>query len=384
MKKRLSSFLIFCLFNSFALAELPNDKMGVIGTLPVPYPDHWLLVQDASFFHMLNGKLIVLDAEQKTRNEQYKGTFDNSLIASIAVAKTKPEIYVYETFYTRGNRGTRTDVVTIYDKATLAPLDEIIIPGGKRASMIMSDYTISLIDDEKLLLLYNFTPATSVAVVDTVNRKMLSEVSLPSCSLIYPTGKRGFSSICSDASMISIQLDKNGKVKSRKKIASFFDIDADALFERPAMINGVAYFPTFNANLREVDLRGDTAVPGDSWSLVSSEEKAANWRPGGMQLSSADSAGNMYLLMHKDGAEGSHKNPGMEVWVFDVLKKKRVNRIPLQLPGIVIEVSKDKSPWLYVTNVEMNIDVYEANTGKHIRTLSDFGQEAPFKLFSAN
>ena len=384
MKKRLSSFLIFCLFNSFALAELPNDKMGVIGTLPVPYPDHWLLVQDVSFSHMLNGKLIVLDAEQKTRNEQYKGTFDNSLIASIAVAKTKPEIYVYETFYTRGNRGTRTDVVTIYDKATLAPLDEIIIPGGKRASMIMSDYTIRLIDDEKLLLLYNFTPSTSVAVVDTVNRKMLSEVSLPSCSLIYPTGKRGFSSICSDASMISIQLDKNGKVKSRNKIASFFDIDADALFERPAMINGIAYFPTFNGNLREVDLKGDKAVPGDSWSLVTSQERAANWRPGGMQLSSADSAGNMYLLMHKDGAEGTHKNPGSEVWVFDVVKRKRVKQIPLQLPGFVIEVSKDKSPWLYVTNVEMNIDVYDAKTGEHIRTLSDFGQETPFKLFSAN
>jgi methylamine dehydrogenase heavy chain len=384
MKKRLSSFLIFCLSCSFALAELPNDKMGVIGTLPVPYPDHWLFVQDVSFYHMLNGKMIVLDTEQNTRNGQFKGTFDNSLIASVAVARTKPEVYVYETFYTRGNRGTRTDVVTIYDKATLAPLDEIIIPGAKRASMMMSDFTIRLIDDEKLLLLYNFTPATSVAVVDTVNRKMLNEINLPSCSLIYPTGKRGFSSICSDASMISIQLDKNGKVKSRNKIASFFDIEADALFERPAIINGVAYFPTFNGNLREVDLRGDKAIPGDSWSLVSSEERAANWRPGGMQLSSADSADYMYLLMHKDGAEGTHKNPGSEVWVFDADNKKRVKRIPLQLPGMVIEVSKGQFPWLYVTNVDMNIDVYDAKTGEHIRTLSDFGQETPFKLFSAN
>jgi methylamine dehydrogenase heavy chain len=326
----------------------------------------------------------VLDAEKETRNEQYKGTYNTSLIANMVVAKTRPEMYVYETYYSRGTRGERTDVVTIYDKENLSATGEIIIPGGKRASMLPSDFAISLIDDEKLLLLYNFTPSTSVAVIDIVNRKILNEISLPSCSLIYPTGERGFSSLCSDASMMSYQLDKNGKVKSKSKIDSFFDIDKDALFERPAIIDGVAYYPTFNGNLREMDLRGDKAVPGDSWSLVTDEERAANWRPGGMQLSGQDSMGNMYVLMHKDGAEGTHKYPGMEVWVFDIKNRKRVNRIPLQLPGIVIELSQGKSPWLYVTNVEMNIDVYDAVSGKHIRTLSNFGQETPLILFSAN
>lgn len=64
--------------------------------------------------------------------------------------------------------------------------------------------------------------------------------------------------------------------------------------------------------------------------------------------------------------------------------RKRVKKIPLQMPGLTLEVSKDKSPWLYVTNVEMNIDVYDALSGKHIRTLSSFGQETPLILFSAN
>ncbi len=384
MKKRLFIFLVVCLCGVPVMAELPNDKMGVIGTLALPYPDHWIIVHDIAFDHMLNGKVMVLDAEKGTRNEQFKGMFNSSQIASIAVARTRPEMYVYETFYSRGNRGTRTDVVTIYDKATLAPIEEIIIPGGKRASLMPSDFTISLIDDEKLLLLYNFTPSTSVSVVDIVNRKILSEISLPACSLIYPTGKRGFSSLCSNASMISFQIDKNGKVESQSKIDPFFDIDRDALFERPVIINGMAYFPTFNGNLREVDLRGSKAVPGQTWSLLTAGERAENWRPGGLQLSGADSMGNMYLLMHKDGAEGTHKNPGMEVWVFDVKNKKRVRRIGLQMPGLVVEVSQDKSPWLYVTNVEMNIDVYEATSGKYVRTLSDFGQETPMILFSAN
>jgi len=384
MKKRLYIFLIICLCTAHVLAEVANDTIGIVKTLPQTYPDHWIIVHDVAFDHMLNGKVMVLDAEKETLTEQYKGMFNASFIASMVVARTRPEIYVYETFYTRGNRGTRTDVVTIYDKATLAPVDEIVIPGGKRAGMLPSDFTIRLVDDEKLLLLYNFTPATSIAVVDIVNRKLLNEINLPGCSLIYPTGKRGFSSICSDASMISYQLDKKGEVSNKTKIDPFFNIDKDALFERPVVINGVAYFPTFNGNLREVDLSGNKAVPGASWSLVTSEERAANWRPGGMQLSGADSLGNMYLLMHKDGREGTHKYPGMEVWVFDVLNKKRIRRIPLQLPGLVVEVSQDKSPWLYVTNVEMNVDVYDALSGKHIRTLSDFGQETPLILFSAN
>lgn len=384
MKKRLHVFLLICLCNMSVLAELAIDTMGTVETLPQTYPDHWIIVYDVAFGNMLDGKVIVLDAEQAMHREQYKGMFNASIIASITVARTRPEMYVYETFYSRGNRGMRTDVLTIYDKATLAPTGEIVIPGGKRAGGLPSDYMVHLIDDEKLLLLYNFTPSASISVVDIVNRKILNEISLPSCSLIYPTGKRGFSSMCSDASMISYQLDKKGKVQSKTKIGSFFDIDKDALFERPVIIDGVAYFPTFNANLREVDLKGINAVPGASWSLVSAEERAANWRPGGMQLSGADSLGNMYLLMHKDGAEGTHKNPGMEVWVFDVKSRKRIRQIPLQLPGLVIEVSQDSSPWLYVTNVEMNIDVYDALSGKHIRTLSDFGQETPLILFSAN
>jgi methylamine dehydrogenase heavy chain len=384
MKKRFIIFLLLCICNTAVWSDVANDKLGVIGTLPLPYPDHWVLAHDVGFNHMLNGKVIILDAEQETRNKQYKGTYDTSLIASVAIAKTRPEMYVYETFYTRGNRGTRTDVVTIYDKTSLNVLDEIIIPGGKRAQMLPSDFTIHLIDDEKYLLLFNFTPSTSVAVVDVEKRKMINEIDLPSCSLIYPTGKRGFSSICSDASMVSYQLDKKGQVKNKSKIESFFGIDEDALFERPVLIDGIAYFPTFNANLREVDLRGDKAVPGKSWRLRTEEEAAANWRPGGMQLSGADSMGNLYLLMHDGGAEGTHKYPGAEVWVFDVKNQKRVRRIPLIMPGLVVEISQDKSPYLFVTNVEMNIDVYDALTGKHIRTMSDFGQETPLILFSAN
>ncbi|NKB37757.1 MAG: amine dehydrogenase [Gammaproteobacteria bacterium] len=367
-----------------AHADLPNDPLGLVNTLPAEYPDHWLIAHDVAFANMLNGRIIILDTEKDTLSEQYKGMINSSLIAMVAVAKTRPEIYVYESFYSRGTRGTATDVLTIHDKTTLKAIDEIVIPGVKRADMLPSDFLIHLIDNEKYLLLFNFTPATSVAVIDVENRKLLNEVNTPSCSLIYPTGKRGFSSLCSDASMISYQLDEKGKVKSKTKLEPFFDIDGDALFERPVIIDGIAYFPTFQGNLKEIDLRGSVAKPGKQWSLLSKEERKQNWRPGGMNLDDEDSMGHMYLLMHPEGEEGTHKNPGAEVWVYDVKKRKRTQRIPLKLPGLTIEVSKDNSPRLFVTNVEMNIDVYDALSGEYLKTLSDFGQETPLILFSAN
>ncbi len=384
MIRRLYVLLFLGLSALPAQADLPNDPLGLINTLPAEYPDHWLIVNDVAFSNMLNGRIIVLDTEKDTLSEQYKGMISASLIAHVAVAKTRPEIYVYESFYSRGTRGTGTDVLTINDKTTLSAIAEIIIPGVKKADMLPSDYLMQLIDNEKYLLLFNFTPATSVAVIDIENRKLLNEVNTPSCLLIYPTGKRGFSSMCSDASMISYQLDKNGKVESKTKLEPFFDIDKDALFERPVIIDGIAYFPTFQGNLQEVDLRGSVAKPGKQWSLLSKEERKQNWRPGGMNLSDADSLGHMYLLMHPEGAEGTHKNPGVEIWVYDMKKRKRSHKIALNLPGLTIEVSEDKSPRLFVTNVEMNIDVYDALSGEHLNTISDFGQETPLILFSAN
>ncbi|MFM7785994.1 MAG: hypothetical protein ACKPE6_15350, partial [Gammaproteobacteria bacterium] len=46
-----------------SLPPLQAEKVGIIRTLPVPYPPHWVLVHDGAFFHMSDGKVIVLDAD---------------------------------------------------------------------------------------------------------------------------------------------------------------------------------------------------------------------------------------------------------------------------------------------------------------------------------
>ncbi len=382
MKLHRCFFFLTWLGCATAFAELPNDALGKVEVLPESYPPHWFFAHDVAFFHMLDGKTVLLDADGEDLTQQVKGMVNSSNMAAFVSSARRPEFYVAETYYTKGHRGERRDVVTVFDKTNLNVIDEIAMEPGKRASMMPSDYALQLVDDDRYLLVYNFTPATSVTVIDVEKRAVLNEIALPTCSQIYPTGKRGFSSLCSNASMLSYQLDKQGQVIGNGRLEPFFDIDEDALFERPAMVDGMAYFPSFRGNVQEIDLRGQSAKLGRQWSLLSDEDRAAGWRPGGMQLSGADAQGRIYILMHQDGKEGSHKDPGSEIWVFDTKERKRVQLIVMTTPALALELTRDEEPLLLTTNVEMGIDVYAAKSGEHLRTIASFGQETPLILYA--
>ncbi len=371
--------ILICIsfFSATALAEIQPERIGVIRTLPESYPSHWIIAQDSAFFHMSDGKFIVLDADSDDPVSRVKGMFNGSFLPQFNQATTRPEMYIVETFHARNNRGERTDVLTIYDKTTLAPAGEVIIP-PKRASEMPTQYNLQLVDDEKIALIYNFTPATSVSVVNIVEREFLGEVPIPGCALVYPLAGRTFGSLCNDGSMLVVELDENGQQVSSRRSEPFFDPDADPIMERAAMHDGVAYFPSFLGNVQPVDLSGNDPVFQEPWSLVGDEE--GGWRPGGMQLAGSDASGHLYILMHPEGGDGTHKDPGSEVWVFDTASKQRIRRIELQLPAISIALTNDENPLLIATNINLNVDVYDAGEGAYLRTLSNFGHETPLLL----
>ena len=370
--------LLVCLYSGWTQAEIAPEAMGVIKTLPATYPEHWVIVHDGAFFHMSEGKFVVMDADSDDQWGRYKGMFNGANISSFYQATTRSEMYIAETYYSRGNRGERTDVLTVYDNTTLEPIAEIVIP-AKRSANMPTAYNFQVVDNEKIGLIYNFTPAASITVVDLVERTALGEISIPGCALVYPMGGRAFASMCSDGSMLSVQLDEAGQKKSSHRTEPFFNVDEDPLMEKAVMINGTAYFPTFKGDLVPIDLRGDKPVVGEPWSLVGD----SGWRPGGIWLGNSDANSRLYLLMHPNGVDGGHKDPGTEVWVFDVESKKRISKIALKLPGLSIGMTRDKSPLLIVTNVNMELDVYEAESGKHLRTIGGFGQETPFVVYGA-
>ena len=373
-----------------ALAEdalpppLPIEKMGVIESLPERYPEHWFLVHDAAFFHMLDGKVLVLDATADTAPEQYKGAIGASMMGGVHESATRNEIYVIESFNTRGPRGDRTDVLTIWDRSTLSVLDEVVWPVPKRLQGMPERFAMQTINDGKWLLVANFSPAASVTVVDLDKREIINEVATPGCVLVYPTGKRGFSSLCSDGRFMSVQLNSDATIDKQERGEAFFDSDDTPIFERAALIDGVAYFPSFTGMVHPIDLNGDLAVPGEAWSLVNEEDRAQNWRPGGIGIIDDDQLGRFYILMHPDGADGTQGAGGAEVWVFDPAKKARVQRIALQEWGLSLTVSRGKNPLLMVTNpVDMSMETYDAQTGEFQRKMVDLGMETPLMSYGA-
>ena len=127
-------------------------------------------------------------------------------------------------------------------------------------------------------------------------------------------------------------------------------------------------------------LSGPTPVVQESWSAVDSVD--GGWRPGGISLSATDFSGNLWLTMHPDGGDGTHKSPGFEVWALDTQKKSLLKRIEMQTPVFSFDLTRDDE-LLVAATVEMNIDVYDVASGELIRTLSDFGQETPLFLHTA-
>ena len=381
MRKIVSS-LLFILGCAASWAELPIEEIPKVETLPSSYPDTWVFAHDTNFFSLIDAKVVLVDVAAENRH--YKGSIPSSHFPSFLAASTRPEVYVAESIYSRRVRGEKTDLIAIYDKVNLAPIDEIILPGAKRGMIVTHKNTLQLLDDEKFLLLYNFTPATSVTVIDIATRKVVEEASIGGCSMIYPSQQRSFGSLCGDNSMLVTHLDEAGQVAQQARTAAFFDASSDPIFAKPARIDGVYYFPSFRGKVHPVDMNTSDPQMQEVWSLLQEQDRQANWRPGGWQIASAHEASKrLFVLMHPEGADGSHKGGGSEVWVYDVDTKQRVARVTLKEWGVSIEVTQGEQPYLVVTNANMELDVYSATSGEWLRFIGGRAFETPFVLHAS-
>lgn len=371
---------------SGAGAELPVEPTPAVKTLPANYPESFVYLVDGNFFGLEAGKVVIVDVGHAT--DHYKGAMTAAQFGAVAVARTRPEIYVAETFYSRGQRGQRTDVITIYDKASLKAVGEIVLPGGKRAQTLTEAGSFQLSADDRFAFVYNFTPASSVTVVDLVARKVVGDVDIPGCVHAFALKGGGFASLCGNGAVASTKLDAKGKFVGQTMSKPFTDIDKDPMFTRPAIINGVGYFPTYAGNIQPIDFNGAEAVAGAPFAIPAPAAAAPKktWRdripglsakdtssgkrlPSGWQLATSDDAGRLYLLMRRTETIDDHDTGGDEIWVIDPVSKSLVNRWKLRGDSHVIEVTGGADPFLVAINADMSLDVFKANTGVFVRRI---------------
>ena len=359
------------------LPPLPIEETGRVATLPASYPETWVMIDEASFFSMFGGKVIVLDVAETKQPKRIKGLVPKNLLGNFAQSKTRGEFYVLETFHARGGRGPREDVLAIYDKKTLSISHEIVWPKPNRMQALPERYAMSLSGDEKLLYASNFDPAASFNVIDLDSREIVAEIATPGCVMTFPVGNRGVASLCNNGSILSTTLKANGTLAKQSRSEPFFDTDATPIFEHAVYINGNAYFPSFKGLLHGFDMSGEEPKYLGSWDMLSEEDKKGNWRPSGLGLNDFDDNGMMYTIFQPDGHEGSQTHGGTQVWVYDVAKKKRVRVIETPNWAISISVTRGDNPLLVVTNGDLALDVFNAKDGSFIQTVSDFGNVTP-------
>ncbi len=307
-------------------ADLPVEPTGRVLTLPAP-SSHWAWVGDP----VLRRSTLV-DLESGRMLGMLSAGFGPVMPLT---ALGRGEVYVPETHYSRGSRGERTDVLTIYDATTLGPVGEVVLP-PKRAISAVPGHHAALTDDERFAVVFNLTPAQSISVVDVAERRLAGEIATPGCSLVYPAGPRRIAMLCLDGALLLVTLDERGAEAARLRTEPFFDPEADPITEKGVRVGDRWLFASFDGWLYEVDFSGAEPAFSEPWSLLTGGERADDWKVGGTQhLAVHQESGRLFSLFHQGGLD-SHKDPGSEIWVYDLASRERVQRIEVKSPGVTV------------------------------------------------
>src|SRR5438094_608248 len=255
------------------------ETVGQVMTLPERPGPHWFWLSD-----ILLHRTALFDADTGGLLGQISsGTAGVGFVIAPLFSPDHREIYLAETYYARGVRGKRTDVVTVYDAATLQPLgDEIEIP-AERAEYFPGTAANALSDDGRFMAVFNLTPRTSVSIVDVNARRSTAHVDTPGCSLVYAAGARRFLMLCANGAALSVMLDDEGGEARLERSEPFFDPQKDPVTEKAVRRGNEWLFVSFEGGVHSVDVSGEKPSFGETWSLVDDEDRRASWRIGGSQ-----------------------------------------------------------------------------------------------------
>ncbi len=299
--------------------ELPAETLTV--TSLAQAPTSRVYVADIAISHIADGRIRVFEATQG----RFLGMVSTGFAGNFTLSAKSEELYVATTYYSRGTRGERTDVLEVHDTVHLAPKYEVILP-PRHAQALNYRGLVRVTGSGRFVLVQNATPATSITVVDLSARQVVNEVPTPGCwgTLPAASGHR-FSMLCGDGKVATVTLNDQGQVSDRQVSAKLFDADSDAWFHHAEQVGDRYWFVSFLGQLTELDLGGPVARVVRQQSLVNAADRRGGWRPGGYQNFAVDASAHWLVAgMHPKGAEGSHKSPAAQLWVFDLHSGQRV------------------------------------------------------------
>ena len=339
---------------------IPQAEVSDVAAMP-PATPRWFYVMGASpGSGQQNARII--DGE----SGKMKGLIESPPLANVALDPKGRYYYVAETIYTKINRGTRQDEVSIYDVEHLKLVAEVPIPGRLLGGNNQTNFVIST--NGQLGFVYNMAPSSSIQVVDLEKRALQQTVQIPGCAALFPSGPGGVSALCADGSMATVSF--SGATASVSKSRPFFSATEDPVFETVGVdrVKGVATFLSHSGKVYTVT-SGETPKFSEPWSI----HRAAGmqepmpppnvaWLPGGRSPFATNRInGRIYILMHM-GEQFSHDEAGDEIWVLDGDNHKLIGRH--KAPGKFnnIQVSQEEKPLVYLTGADNKVFILDGET----------------------
>jgi len=333
---------VLCCFANTALADVAIETVGESAALP-PLSNNWFWSNDA-----LMKKVSLTDFTTGNNIGMVNGGW--MITEPLFLHHSNREFFVPETYYSRGTRGERTDVVTIYDTLTLTPVGEVIIP-PKRAQNSLPSANAAVSDDDRFIAVFNMVPAQSISIIDIAKRKFITEIATPGCGLVYGAGPHRFMMMCGNGALMFVTLKDNGQLQNIERVEKQFDPQKDPVREYGNRIGNIWYFVSFNGYLYSIDVSQPSPKFNEAWPLINDSEQKKGWRIGGRQYIAIHGLSQrLFVLMHRGEAD-THKQGGTHVWIFDLPSHKKLDEVKLLSPGFTFTgeplVFSDRWTWLY-------------------------------------
>jgi methylamine dehydrogenase heavy chain len=320
------------------------------------------------------GGTSIFDAE----SGKMKGMVETRRLADFALDPAGKYYYVAETIWSKIDRGTRQDMVSVYDTREMKLVAEIPIPGRILIGARKNNFVVS--DDGKWGFVYNLDPASSVNVVDLVKRKFYKNIELPGCASMMPNPGVGFSALCSDGSLATVKIV--GGAPKITRTQPFFSATDDPIFDNYAYdaVKKEAVFLTYTGLIYTAKIGAEPSVaqpfsiqaaagirPGETKPLE------LNWLPGGRQpMALHRPSGHLFVLMHM-GEYWSHKASGTEIWDVDLATQKVVKRLPLKQPLNNLEITQTDKPMIFANDEEKKGFIIDVSTGEQKHEIESAG-----------
>lgn len=345
------------------------EPLGNVKLPERPSNAHWVWIgdfQDGNY-----GRSILYNAD----SGEMLGSIDIGWEGiKLDFARTGNEIHNLAMYMSRGFHGERTDVITTYDKHTLHPLRELVVPAKGIHGWPDPNQT-ALSDDDRFLFMQFLTPASTIGVADIKAGKYVGEIETTGCAHVMSAGKRRFFSLCGDGSVLAVEVTEEGKEASRRRYPNFFQANQDPLHGSGVRAGNLWYFASWLGQIHSVDVSGSELKLLPPWR-VGEKEGSLSWIPGAFMQPLAIHAGKgtLYVVMQrsdlkpKGGGTDYHAEPGSEVWVFDLKTKQRLKRMAMKYPVTQVAVSQDAAALLYANSMwKTTVTAYEESTGKELR-----------------